>query len=69
MFYRGYYFAKQADIAEAFLQKNPPADPAWLQHVLHPELIQADMTEEMFFSENRNATVVKYQGYRINHFA
>lgn len=62
-FYRAYYFAAQADIAQAFLEKNPPEDPAWLQHVLHPETIQADMTEEMFFSENRNVTVVKHPRY------
>ena len=60
LFYRGYYFAEEADIVDAFLEKNMPADPALLEHVKNPEKIDPEKTEEMFFSDERNVTIIKH---------
>lgn len=63
LFYRGYYEASGPSEKRKYLEENPPQDPVWQEHVLQPEKIRADMTEEMFFTENRNVTVIKHPRY------
>ena len=62
-FYRGYYYAQEADIVDAFLEKNAPKAPEWLEYVKDPDSIDPNKTEEMFFSSERNVTIVKHPRY------
>ena len=62
-FYRGYYYAKQSNIISAFLEQNMPEDPELLEFVEDPATIAAEKTEEMFFADGRNISLVKHPRY------
>ena len=62
MFYRDYYYADE--VLKAALLKREDVDPEQKERVLRPESFPANETEEYFFSEGRNVSLVKHTRYQ-----
>lgn len=61
-FYRGYYYASKKGHQELYL-KLAEAEADWIDFVTNPKEIHEHETEEMFFQNGRNISIIKHPRY------
>ena len=58
-FFRGYYYASQKGQEKLYLQLTD-GDPEWIEFAEKPPSIPNYTTEDMFFKNERNISIIKH---------